>query len=290
MDKKDIPLSMTVEKQISNLLKKKLTIHNEDAAKEFLNKVSYYRFIKAYSIGLKTKNGNYNAGVTFEQLQKIYEFNSKLRQILFPVIEYIEISLRCNLANYLCDTYGVLAYKNKNVFENEEYYNSMLADISSELEKNKRNLFIKNFTQNYKGADIPLYALIEIFSFGMLSRCYANLNSGDKKIIALKVCKVGYTYYESWIKNIVHVRNICAHYGRIYNTKLKNAPNLYNEYSSISNYRIFATILCMKHIVKDMSVWNSFKTSLLGLIEEYSEYINMDFIGFPDNWVEVLEQ
>ena len=50
---------MTIDEQIVNLRGKGMIIENEDYAKSFLNDVSYFRLIKAYSLGLKEKNGNY---------------------------------------------------------------------------------------------------------------------------------------------------------------------------------------------------------------------------------------
>ena len=50
---------MTVDEQIINLREKGLIIEDEEYARSLLNDVSYFRLIKAYSLGLKIKNGNY---------------------------------------------------------------------------------------------------------------------------------------------------------------------------------------------------------------------------------------
>ncbi|HBA68391.1 MAG TPA: CAAX protease, partial [Lachnospiraceae bacterium] len=44
--------------------------------------------------------------------------------------------------------------------------------------------FIKNFMNNYEAGDIPFYALVEILSFGTLSKFYKNMKNTDKKQIA----------------------------------------------------------------------------------------------------------
>ncbi len=66
---------MTVEKQIENLQDLELIIENEAMAVSILNDVSYFRLIKAFSLGLKLKNGNYFEGVTFEQIVDLYKLN-----------------------------------------------------------------------------------------------------------------------------------------------------------------------------------------------------------------------
>lgn len=114
LKQQQIPLS--VKQQIENLKALNLTIQDESLAASFLNDVSYFRFIKAYSLGLKPKNGSYYSGTTFEQLMELYLFNSNFRQLLFPLIERVEVNLRCRLSNYFSVTYGVLGYKDPDNF------------------------------------------------------------------------------------------------------------------------------------------------------------------------------
>lgn len=45
----------------------------------------------------------------------------------------------------------------------------------------------------------------------------------DKKAVAATF-GVGYTHFESQIESIAYARNICAHYGRLYNAKLSKTP------------------------------------------------------------------
>ena len=47
-------------------------IIDDEAVKEFLNDVSYFRLIKAYSIGLKKKNDKYNQGIAFDMIKELY--------------------------------------------------------------------------------------------------------------------------------------------------------------------------------------------------------------------------
>ena len=114
-------------------------------------------------------------------------------------------------------------------------------DIEEEIRRNSKAPFVKNFRDNYEGGKLPIYALVEVFSFGTLSKFYKNMKNLDKKAVA-KSFGVGYTYLESWLESISYVRNICAHYGRLYNAKLSKTPMLYKEYSEagIGNNRILS--------------------------------------------------
>lgn len=279
---------LTIDEQIENLKEIGLIVNDEEYAKSFLNDVSYYRLIKAYSLNLKAKNGQYNSNVTFEHIVELYLFNSKFRQLIFTQIERVEINLRCRISNYFSNKYGIIGYDNSDNFKNEDYHKEFIEDITEELKRNKKTLFVNNFQNNYEDGKLPFYALIELFSFGTLSKFYKNLKNPDKKAIA-QTYNVGYTYLESWIESISSVRNICAHYGRIYNVILAKKPSLYKQYTEngISPFRIFATLLCLKHLLPNDRYWNDFVDNISLLIEKYSN-VNLKSMGFPCNWKEIL--
>ena len=288
MELKDQQEPLSVADQIKNLKEIGLTIKDEAMAASFLNDVSYFRFIKAYSLGLKPKNGRYHNGVTFNQLMELYLFNANFRQLLFGQIEHIEVNLRCRMANYFSDVYGVLAYSDSSHFSNADYHTALMADINAEINRNKRAPFIRNFRENYVDGQIPFYALVEIFSFGTLSKFFKIMKNPDKKAVA-RSFGIGYTYFESWIESLAYVRNLCAHYGRLYNAKLTKTPKLYTQdkEAGIGNNRIFGVLICMAHILGKNKGWKSFVDSLEKLFEKYP-HVRKDTMGFPENWKELL--
>ena len=276
---------MSIDEQIVNLREKGLIIDNEDFARSFLNDVSYFRLIKAYSLGLKERNGNYYENVCFEDVVNLYLFNANLRQQIFFQIEKIEVNLRCRLSNYFCGKYGVLGYENANNFVSTIHHEELLDDIKRETARNRKSPFVKNFLHRYEGRKIPLYALVELFSFGTLSKFYKNMKNEDKKAVARQF-GVGYTYFESWIESIAYVRNVCAHYGRLYNTKLVKTPKLYKQHK-VDNNRIFATLLVLKHLLPNDNLWHDFVQTIKNLVKKYPN-VNLRLIGFPQEWSEYL--
>lgn len=279
---------MTIDEQIENLKSIGLIVDDEEYAKKILNDISYFRLIKAYSLNLKHKNGRYNEKVTFEQIVELYLFNANFRQLIFPEIEKVEINVRCRISNYFAEKYGVLGYLEADKFVNPEYHKAFLEDITEEIRRNSKAPFVKNFQENYEGGNLPIYALVEVFSFGTLSKFYKNMNNQDKKVVA-KSFGVGYTYFESWLESISYVRNICAHYGRLYNAKLSKTPILYKEYSQagIGNNRIFGVLLCLKNLLKNDVHWDLFVDKIELLFDKY-ESVNICTMGFPENWKELL--
>lgn len=288
-ERKQHQSAMTIDEQIENLKHIGLIIEDENYARKILNDISYFRLIKAYSLNLKSKNGNYQENVTFQQILELYLFNSNFRQVIFPEIEKIEINVRCRISNYFAEQYGILGYLYTDHFVNSKYHHAFLMDIDEEIRRNSKAPFVKNFHDHYEGGNLPIYALVEILSFGTLSKFYKNMKNPDKKAIA-KSFGVGYTYFESWLESISYVRNICAHYGRLYNAKLSKTPMLYKEYSQagISNNRIFGVLLCLKQLLKNDRHWNLFVDNVELLFDKY-EHVDMKTMGFPQNWKELLK-
>jgi abortive infection bacteriophage resistance protein len=281
--------TMNLDEQIANLRDKGLIIKDEAYARNILRDISYFRLIKAYSLGLKVKNGDYYKNIQFEDVVQLYLFDTDFRQSIFPQIEKFEISLRCRTANYFSDKYGILGYEDKNNFNaSDEVFSDLFDEITKEISRKSRTPFIKNFKENYVSGKIPLYALVEVMSFGTLSKFYKNMKNEDKKAISSEY-NVSYSYFESWIENLSYVRNICAHYSRLYNAKMTKTPRIYKQYASlgISNSRIFATLLSLKHLLPNDRHWDDFTQTIELLTEKYAS-VKLHCIGFPQNWKDVL--
>ena len=97
----------TYDEQILNLQEKHgLIIADCAKAKEILKTVNYYR-LSAYGIDLLDKQTDkYREGTSLEQIYSLYQFDSRLRNIISPVIEYVEIRLRSCISYHLAIKYG----------------------------------------------------------------------------------------------------------------------------------------------------------------------------------------
>lgn len=277
---------LNILQQIENLKNLGLIIEDEEKAKEFLNNVSYFRLIKAF--GIKEKNSNFPKGITFDNIKGLYIFNAKLRHLLFAQLEKVEVNLRCRLSNYFSCKYGIFGYQEVKNFKVPEYHKKFLKDITTEINRNGKAAFVRNFKDNYEGGDLPFYALVELFSFGTLSKFFKNMKNEDKKEIA-KLYGVKYTYLESWFEHLAFVRNICAHYGRLYNSNMTITPKLYEQYSKsgISSLRVFASLLCMKHLLPNDEHWQMFIVKISLLIRDFS-CVKPALMGFPDKEWEII--
>ena len=284
MMKKDVKEATTIEEQICILKNRGLLISNEVFAEEVLKNISYYRFV-GYTLSYKD-NDIFNPGTTFEHIYSLYLFDKKLRSILISLLEDIEISLRTQIAHHHSITYGPLGYKDSNNFENINFHSLFIEKL--ELEKNRsEEIFLRHNISKYK--DIAFWVVIEILSFGNLSKLFTNLKNKDKKEICKNYDSVKHTYVIGWIYELANIRNSCAHYSRIYNKEFDIKFKMAKKDKYIVNNRIFPRIFIMKKLSSKAS-WEIFYNDLEALIDEYDDKIDLNLIGFPDNWQSIINK
>lgn len=294
-DKKKHYPPLDISKQIDNLEEKGLLFRDKTYVAEYLNDISYFRLIKAYDRDFKSKNGSYCSNTYFDDILDLYFFDSNLKQLIFPLIEIVEINLRCRIVNYFSIKYGSFGYEDCANFYNSKFHSDFI-DAIEKKKKDSKAPFVKNFINTYDPAKVPFYALVELFDFGMLSMFLNNMKYSDRNEIALTYqlnygSKKG-EFLSSWIRSISYVRNICAHHGRLYDFDLQFQPKLLDEDSrkKIQNNKIFCILVCIKRLLpKNKSHWIEFIDRISALLKKYSK-LDKSKIGFFDDWEDILRE
>lgn len=277
---------LTYDEQVEHLIKKGLIVTDKNFAKETLSDINYYRMIDAYSLGLIDKSTDtYKENTSFEDILGLYLFDIELRHIMSELLEEFEITFRTKVAYFIGQKYGPLGYLDKNNFEDEEHFNEFIDAFNREKDYQKKSPIIKHHNDVY-GGQLPIWACVEVLSFGTISKMFSNLKKEDKDIV---VFDFGATlfYFESWLRSFVEVRNICAHYGRLYNKLLLAPPKIYKT-MKYTNNRIFAVLVLLKKYCpkeKWTVCFNRLKKALL-------KYNSVDSykMGFPLDWQIYLEK
>ena len=291
--------ALTYDQQIDRLKNvHNLSISDDAAALEILKKVNYYR-LSAYGLGLSQKDDKekYIDGISLEHIYRLYEFDSIFRNILIHVIEQLEIQLRTQISNYLALKYGSEGYVDpahfteKKTKNGEPVHTTVMESFNKEREHQKNAPFVKHHMAKYEG-HFPVWVAVELFTFGNLSSLYSIMVLEDRKEIA-RLYNTEPKYLGSWILVLVEIRNICAHYSRLYNMPLKQTPHLYPEYQKYrvgTINKVFPALLAIKRMLNCDERWNAFEIQLEALIDEYSDVVRLSFMGFPKEWREVLSK
>jgi abortive infection bacteriophage resistance protein len=83
----------------------------------------------------------------------------------------------------------------------------------------------------------------------------------------------------------VHLRNICAHYGRLYFRIFTAIPANLPDLEKKAERRLFGAIPALKTLYPDVNKWNNeIYERLKKLMTLYSSVTKLDHIGFPVDW------
>lgn len=283
--RKHIKKPTTFKEQVQILKSRNLIIDDENMAISILQNINYYR-LSAYLLTYKTKDGSYN-GASIMDAFRLYQFDQDLRNLILPMLENIEIAFRTHIAYLIAHKYGALGYQDCRNFRNESYHRDMLKDLEDEI--NRSDEIFVGHHKRYYGGVFPIWVVIELTTFGVLSKMYSNLLDEDKDEIADKYYDTKGEFVRTWLHSLSTLRNICAHYGRLYNRRLKITPKLFkmDRKKGIRNDTVFANIYIIGRLSNDKEKWGHFVTRLAALIEQY-EVVDLKYLGFPENWEGIL--
>lgn len=273
----------TYDDQIGILKSRGLIIENEEFAKSILKNIGYYKLSGFYKFFYKDIKDNtereFKDGIKFEDIYNLYLLDKELRNLLFSIITDVEISFKANIAYVTSHKYGVEVWKDGKVLPD-----AVRLFIRKELDKSNKNPIIKHHIDNYEGK-YPIWVVMEILSFGTVSKMYQSLPVDDKKEIAKVYYNHKHQYIEQWMESITNLRNKCAHHERV----IGESINIKTD-KSMKGYKVgslFIVILAFKQLVTDHIQWSLFMDKLLVIVDKY-EFNKLDLIGFPENWNEIL--
>ena len=270
--------ALTINDQISLLRQRGCIINDYDKCKIVLENISYYR-LSAYFLPFKLQNGDYAKGTSIDKIFSIYEFDRELRTLFLSAVEIIEISIRAKIANYYALKYDPYSYIVPDNFNNNHNPKNFKANLERAIRQNENSQFVKHYNKNYNG-EFPIWVAVELFTMGMLSRFYSDLTTKDKKELMGKQ----YSGATSWLRCCTDLRNICAHYGRLYYRKFPAIPKGFKLDKS-NERALWASLLCIRELYPSAEQWNEvFVKNLQRIIKKYEATIELTHIGFPDDW------
>lgn len=114
---------------------------------------------------------------------------------MMAVLETIEIAFRTQTAHVLAHKYGALGYLESINFDNPNYHKEMKEKIFNEIDKSDE-IFIKHRKKKYNN-QFPAWVILEVITFGLLSKIYSNLKTEDKKEVAKTYYQLSYYIFKA---------------------------------------------------------------------------------------------
>ena len=204
---------LSFDDQIDLLESRGLSIYNKAYAKSRLNHINYYR-LSAYFIPFQDQKDTFISGTTFEAIIRLYTFDQEVRILIFNTIEKREIFLRTQIAYHFSKNYGAFGYLDKTNFNTDDKdFDWLQGEIQKELARSKET-FVNHYRTKYGSSDLPIWMVVEIISFGTLSKFYSCLKKEDAQAVCDGIALKPFIF-KNWLHVLSYVRNICAHHARV---------------------------------------------------------------------------
>jgi abortive infection bacteriophage resistance protein len=227
---------LTFDAQIALLKSRGMSISDEAKAKDYLQRIGYYRLSgywypfrqtesKKSSDGtiVHTVIDQFRNNAEFKNAVDLYVFDKKLRLLFLDALERIEIALRVDVAANLgrLDPFAhrnpALLHGNFTKKINPRTGQSDYADWLSRFDKlasYSKEEFILHYKQTYS-SPLPIWIAVELWDFGMLSKFLSGMRHDDLASIAARYIIPRPELLTSWMRSMNFVRNTCAHHSRL---------------------------------------------------------------------------
>lgn len=299
----------TLDEQIEIFKHKGLIISDEKYAKEVLLRENYF-FLNGYRhlFFKSSQDKSFIKGTRFEEMYSLFLFDRSFRNILFKYLLVIENNLKSITSYQLSKKYGYrerdyLKAKNfTQIPDRQRQVNDLLKKMKRQIRVNgSQHSATSHYATNY--GYIPLWILVKVLSFGIVSEMISILKPEDQHDIS-DIYGIDTNEFIDYLPLLANYRNLCAHEDILYENKTQKVIDdtiyhkLLNIPSDEEGYKygkndLFALIIIMKQMLSH----NEFKNMILEL-EHVVQTLNYNLttikidkvlnrMGFPLNWAEL---
>lgn len=288
---------LSVTQLIKKLTDAGMTIDSQDETDMALKTIGYYR-LKGYSFHrIDPATKKYIEGTNFSDVLKLYHFDSELSHLVFSYLSKIEVALRARVVNAFQSTQDALILHDPSAFKDKQLFWRNQGSIVSEISRSN-DVFIEHNFNNHEGS-IPLWASVEVMSFGTISKTIKNMKTGNQSTFSVLVQNYKFKntngkevnpskdMFTSWIQAVSIMRNICAHNSRIYNRAISTRPQLIS--SDVINPQpryngLYQIMLSMKYLRPTNESWTVFVNDFKQLLNQYAGAYDISRMNFPSDW------
>jgi abortive infection bacteriophage resistance protein len=301
--------------QLEQLMQRGLIVTNQEKALNYLKRIGYYRlsgywypFRKRSSAGGQAVLDTFKDGASFQNAVDLYVFDKKLRLLVLDALERIEIALRVDISHtlgkkdpfahtkpeFLANNFAKKVNKNTGVTQHKRWL-----DNHDGLVSRSKETFIEHNRNKY-GLPLPVWVACEIWDFGTLSKLFAGMKPEDKNAIAKKYGVSNGKVFQSWLRSLNYLRNVCAHHSRLWNRNIVDRPQ-FPGLNDVENGKPFLTdchinqrvffLLCISqhllNIINPSSTWGQrLRTLLLEFPNLRHLELDLTSMGTLEGWEE----
>ena len=302
-----------IEKQFKNLDEqieifkhKGMVIHDERYAKQILLRENYF-FLNGYRhLFYKSETEKkFITGTTFEELYSLFLFDRSFRNVIFKYLLVIENNLKSITSYQLSKKYG---YRERDYLRAKNFTHdpAKQRQVNDLLKKMKRQIRVNgsqhsatlHYVSNY--GYIPLWILVKVLSFGIVSEMFSILKPEDQHEIS-KVYNVDVEDLLVYLPILANYRNLCAHEDILYENKTQKEidDTIYHQVLDIPKENgeyiygksdLFALLIIMRQMLttEDFKNMTNELENVIATLDYNLTSIKIEKVlnrmGFPKNW------
>ena len=288
---------LTIAQQVQSYIDAGMVITSRADVEKALKSIGFYR-LRGYSFHLyDNATKKYVPGTKFEDILKLYQFDQELSSLIFSIISKSEVALRVRLVESLLIHGDPLVLQDSSIFKEKKLYWQNMSTVASEIARSN-DVFIKHNFDNHDG-EVPVWAVVEVLSFGTLSKIIKNLKTGTGS--SYSVLAANYQYKSkkgnmvnpsqkmlaSWIQGVSVLRNMCAHNSRIYNRTIHTTPEILDVDKITpppAHNGLYQILLAMKYLRSSDDEWTVFVDEFDKLIQKNISIISLTAMNLPTDW------
>ena len=168
--------------QLEQLKQRGLIIDDEDTAILYLHSISYFRLTN-YLVPMETNSftHTFRPQSHLHTAIALYNFDRKLRSLIFASIQDIEVALRTRIIHYFSLVHGPFWFMENNLFRDQSIQQTCINNIAAEVNRSKED-FITEYYSRYSSPEFPpAWKTLEVVSFGTLSKLFCNFKDVEVK-------------------------------------------------------------------------------------------------------------
>ncbi len=298
-----------LDEQIEVFKYKGLVINDEKYVKDVLLRENYF-FLTGYRHLFMNpeKPKMYLKGTTFEELYSLFLFDRQFRNIIFKNLLIVENNAKSIISYQLSKKYGYkeTEYLKPNNFDMSPAKSRQVNDLIKKMKRQVRvngsqHTATLHYISNY--GYIPLWVLVKVLSFGIVSEFFTILKADDRNTIA-KIYNINASELSNYFSILSNYRNVCAHEDILFENKTHRYIDDTVYHSLLGLKRkddtflvgkndLFALIIILRQVLSNDDVKNLI-LEISKALENLEMNLNtitidkvLDRMGFPYNWKEI---
>ena len=270
----------TAAERVAHLRARGLQITRPNVAARKIEEIGYER-LRIYFLSRRdhTQPGKpFQPGTTYNHILRLYECDTKLRNICFKDVGRFELMFRNRLSEVLSARYGSHPYFQNDAFESSEQHNNALQNVLRVFTQSKDQR-ARHYRTTYTEPPLPpIWMLKEFLTFGASARLYAALARSVRKEVAAHFGVTVLPAFDSWVNCFVDLRNICAHHDRLFNRRFQKQPQHLRRAAIpvASPPTLKAQLECLDYALTSANVRGNLVSRVQKVLNRYPEIQNTE--------------